>query len=535
MNQTNGRRNGNGKKGGTSAPGILRCGIYTRKSTSAGLEQEFNTLDAQREACESYIRSQAANGWQILEEHYDDGGFTGANVDRPAFQQLLADINAGKIDIVVVYKVDRLSRSLLDFAQVMDQFNRRQVAFVSVTQNFTTTDSIGKLTLNLLMSFSEFEREMIAERTRDKIAAARRRGKWTGGIVPLGYVVVDRKLVIDAVEAVLVREVFDLYLEHRSALVVAQVLNARKRVTKRHRAGNGNLRKARSWDKPSVLRILRNAIFAGYMTTGDELHEGEHKAIVDRETFHRVQALLDSRPKSSRDVQRNPEYILRGVLRCASCGAAMTPASNRRRGKVYRYYRCSTRDKRGADACPTKPLPGDAIEGFVVERIREAILAGNLVEQVTVEMRSRIDARRAELKKVRKGLPAEVKRLRQEAGNLAEKLGSATGAVVGLLADRLDDAGEALASNEELLARVDRSLALLVQAEVDADWVAGALGDFDAVWEVMTLENRGRLVRALVQTVAVDGTTGAVTATLADLQLPAVPEAATTEKEATHG
>ena len=200
--------------------------------------------------------------------------------------------------------------------------------------------------------------------------------------------------------------------------------------------------------------------------------------------------------------------------------------------QVYRYYRCSTRDKRGADACPTKPLPGDAIEEFVVERIREAILTGDLVEQVTVEMRSRIDARRAELKKVRKGLPAEVKRLRQEAGNLAEKLGSASGAVVGLLADRLDDAGEALARNEELLARMDRSLALLTQAEVDAEWVAGALADFDAVWEVMTLQNRGRLVRALVQTVAVDGATGAVTATLADLDLPPVP---TDDKEATHG
>ena len=533
MSRTNGRRNRSGKNG--SAPEVLRCAIYTRKSTSIGLEQEFNTLDAQREACESYIRSQASNGWQVLEDHYDDGGFTGANIDRPAFQQLLVDIDAGRVNVVVVYKVDRLSRSLLDFARIMDLFTRHGVAFVSVTQNFSTSDSIGKLTLNLLMSFASFERDMIADRTRDKIAAARRRGKWTGGSVPLGYEVREKKLVINSVEAVLVREIFEFYLEQRSALAVAQMLNAEKRYTKRHRAGNGNVRQARPWDKASVLRILRNPVLAGYMSTGDELHEGEHEAIVDRDIFSRVQALLDSRPKTSRGVPKNPVYILRGVLHCGCCGAAMTPASNRRRGKVYRYYRCTTRDKQGAGACPTMPLGADAIEAFVVERIREAICTGNLVDQVTGEMRSRIAARRGELDKIRAGLPAEINRLRQEAEGLAEKLATASGPAVGLLSGRLDDAAVALRRNEEFLTRVKRSIALLTQAEVDADWVAGALSDFDAVWEVMTLENRGRLVRALVQTLAVDGLTGAVTATLADLQLPPVPEVAAADEEANHG
>ena len=530
MSPTNGRRNGNGKNGGP--PEALRCAIYTRKSTAIGLEQEFNSLDAQREACEAFVRSQAGNGWTILEDHYDDGGFTGANIDRPAFQQLLVDIEGGRVGAVVVYKVDRLSRSLLDFARIMDLFTRHGVAFVSVTQNFSTSDSIGKLTLNLLMSFASFERDMIADRTRDKIAAARRRGKWTGGSVPLGYEVRDRKLAVNPVEAVLVREIFELYLEHRSALTVARMLNEQKRVTKRHRAGNGSLRKARPWDKAAVLRLLRNPVMAGYMSTGDELHEGEHEAVVDRGVFERVQALLDARPMTSRGVGRNPEFILRGILRCATCGAAMTGVSNRRGDRIYRYYRCVTRDRQGADACPTKPLGADAIEGFVIERIRQAIRLGNLVEQVTTEMQTRIAARRGELGRVRAGLPAEIERLRQEAEGLAEKVAGVTGPAAGILAGRLQDATTSLRRNEELLARVIRSLALLDQAEIDAEWVAGALSDFDAVWEVMTLDNRGRLLRALVREVSVDGATGAVTAMLADLELPPVP---TDDKEATHG
>ena len=223
------RRNGNGNGRNGTAKENPRCAVYTRKSTAAGLEQEFNTLDAQRESCEAYVRSQAANGWQLLEERYDDGGFTGANIDRPAFQRLLADIDAGEIDIVVVYKVDRLSRSLLDFAQVMDLFQRAGVDFVSVTQSFSTSDSIGRLTLNLLMSFSSFERDMIAERTRDKIAASRRKGLWTGGPVPLGYDVREKKLVVNPVEAPVVREAFELYLAHKSAGIVAGILNRKKR------------------------------------------------------------------------------------------------------------------------------------------------------------------------------------------------------------------------------------------------------------------------------------------------------------------
>jgi DNA invertase Pin-like site-specific DNA recombinase len=240
-----------------------RAAIYTRKSTSAGLEQDFNSLDAQRDSCTAYIQRQP--GWTLVGDSYDDGGFTGANIERPAFQRLLADIEAGKIDVVVVYKLDRLSRSLLDFVKVMERFNAAGASFVSVTQAFSTADAMGRLTLNMLMSFAEFEREMIADRTRDKIAGARRKGKWTGGPRPLGYQVVDKRLVVDELEAVVVREIFSLYLEQRSALAVSRLLNERQRSTKRHRSINGTVREGHGWSKNDVLRILKNPVYAGYM------------------------------------------------------------------------------------------------------------------------------------------------------------------------------------------------------------------------------------------------------------------------------
>jgi len=252
-----------------------RCAVYTRKSTTAGLERDFNSLDAQREACEQYVRSQASLGWQVSPEAYDDGGFTGANIQHPAFQRLMQDVETGKVDIVVVHRVDRLSRSLLDFAKLMDRSNHAGVAFVSVTQNFSPADAMGRLTLNVLMSFAEYELEIIGKRTRDKMAAARRKGKWTGGPPPLVYDVVDRKLVVNEAEAGLVRRVFALYLDLRSAIAVARALNAECRTTKHHVSINGTSHGAREWDKQAVLHVLRNPIPAGLMRCHGELHVDE--------------------------------------------------------------------------------------------------------------------------------------------------------------------------------------------------------------------------------------------------------------------
>ena len=496
---------------------VRRCAIYTRKSTSAGLDKDFNSLEAQREACESYIRAQAYAGWQVLPDAYDDGGFTGANLERPAFRRLFDDVEAGRVDVIVVYKVDRLSRSLLDFARVMDRLNRAGVAFVSVTQNFSTADAIGRLTLNMLMSFGEFEREMIAERTRDKVAASRRRGKWTGGPVPIGYDVQDGKLVINELEAIVVREVFDLYREHGSALVTARALNARGRRTKLAETRKGELRGAKPWHKDAVLRVLKSPLYAGYVGCGGELFEGEQARIVERDVWARVQAMLLANAGTKTSHGRNPDYVLRGLLFCQRCGAAFTTASTRKRGNEYRYYRCVTRVKAGADACEAQPLPANAIESYVVDRLRAVVSDPALVADIERRLQVRLVARRATLEAERKALPATIANLSAEGGRLVASMATMSGPARRLLDDRVQQVGDELARREEKLREVEQQLAALAEARVDVDWVAEALRDFDPVWEALTPDNRGRLLAALICRIDVDEPAGRVEIHLADV------------------
>ncbi len=504
---------------GRVAPEVRRCAVYTRKSTDEGLDQEFNSLDAQREAGEAFIASQRHQGWECLPDRYDDGGFSGANIERPAMRRLLADIKAGKVDVVVVYKVDRLSRSLLDFARLMEVFERQDVSFVSVTQQFNTATSMGRLVLNVLLSFAQFEREMIAERTRDKIAAARRRGKWTGGPVPLGYQVKDKKLVVDELEAVVVREIFDLYDAHRSALAVARALNDTGRRTKRHRAQNGNVREAREWSKDGVLRVLKNPIYAGYMPYGDELHEGEHAPLIDRDRWHQVQAAMDGRRRARRSRPRNPEYLLRGILRCACCGGAMTPASTRKGGSTYRYYRCCTRDKHGRQACTARPLPAEAIERFVVERIRGATADGSLAVDVAKKLHERAANQREALETERARLPKKIAARAAECRKLVDALAQANDTAQRMLEERLDELSAHLGRLEARLAEVEWALAAACETESEIDWVADTLARFDVAWDALTDNNRRRLVRCLVERVEVDEPSGRVTAVLVDLGL----------------
>ena len=498
-------------------PETKRCAVYTRKSTTAGLEQDFNSLDAQREACEQYIRCQAGLGWQLIPEEYSDGGFTGANLERPAFQRLMQDVEAGKIDVVVVYKVDRLSRSLLDFARVMDRFNRAGAAFVSVTQNFSTADAIGRLTLNMLMSFAEFEREMIGERTRDKMAASRRKGKWTGGSPPLGYDVVDRKLVVNQSEAALVRRIYQLYLDLRSAVAVAGALNAENRTTKHHVSTGGRSHGARAWEKNSVLHVLRNPIPAGLMSCHGQVHEGQQQPIIDRVTYQRVQNLLDERAGQRTQWGRNPEYILTGIIRCARCGQPYSPASNRKGTREYRYYRCSTRDKRGRDACSAAPLPAQAIEEFVVERVRAALADGTLAADVTQAVKERLAGQRAALLAERQELPAQIAVLSSEGKRVVDLASNVTGTGRRLLDTKLQDVGDQLGRLKARLRDVERRICLLDDCEVEAEWVARCLTDFDQVWDTLSAENRGRLVRAVFERVEVDEPAGDVRVFAANL------------------
>ena len=303
----------------------LRCAIYTRKSSEEGLEQDFNSLHAQREACEAYIASQKQEGWKPVPDTYDDGGFSGGSMERPALQALLADIGAGRIDVVVVYKVDRLTRSLTDFAKIVEVFDAQGVSFVSITQQFNTTSSMGRLTLNVLLSFAQFEREVTGERIRDKIAASKKKGLWMGGFVPIGYGANDRTLVVNEAEADKVREIFRLYLEHRCVRRVKAELDRLKLTTGRYVAKTGRVGGGVSFSRGHLYRILSNPIYAGDIEHKGARHPGQHPAIVDRKTWDAVQAMFRSNSQGHRTRSNAKEPSLLAGLLYDQHGNRFTP------------------------------------------------------------------------------------------------------------------------------------------------------------------------------------------------------------------
>jgi site-specific DNA recombinase len=373
----------------------LRCAVYTRKSTEEGLEMEFNSLDAQREACEAYIASQKPEGWVLYPEPYDDGGFSGGTLDRPALKRLLADIEDGRIDVVVVYKIDRLSRSLMDFAKLVEVFDRGGVTFVSVTQSFNTTTSMGRLTLNILLSFAQFEREVIGERIRDKIAASRKRGMWMGGFVPLGYEVRDRKLVINDAEAATVRMIFERFVEVGSATALARALAAEGVRTRR----------GRLVDKGFLYKLLNNRIYIGDAVHKGTAYPGEHEAIITRALWDKVHGILRESPRvrAGRTRAATPA-LLKGLI-FGPTGCAMTPTHTRRGNKLYRYYVSQSVLKRGADAYPVGRVPAAEIEGAVVDQLRGLLRAPEVIVGTWRSARREIDGlSEAEVREALEGL-----------------------------------------------------------------------------------------------------------------------------------
>jgi site-specific DNA recombinase len=351
----------------------VRCAIYTRKSTEEGLDQEFNSLDAQREAAQAYIASQQHAGWVCLPQSYDDGGYSGGTLDRPALARLLADIRLGQIDCVVCYKVDRLSRSLLDFAQMMETFAQQAVSFVSVTQQLNTATSMGRLVLNVLLSFAQFEREIIAERTRDKMAAARRKGKWCGGMPLLGYDVDPRgsKLVVLPEEAVQVRAIFSLYRQQQALLPVVQELARRGWVNKQWLTRKGQRRGGRAFTKASLYRLLTRVTYIGQIGHRGAVYAGEHAGIVDPSLWHEVQALLAQHGPGCRGQPRTSSWaLLKGLLYCRYCGCAMTPTYTSKGARRYRYYFCTQGLQTGSRTCPARSLRAWAVEQCVIEQLQ---------------------------------------------------------------------------------------------------------------------------------------------------------------------
>jgi DNA invertase Pin-like site-specific DNA recombinase/diadenosine tetraphosphatase ApaH/serine/threonine PP2A family protein phosphatase len=321
----------------------VRCAVYTRKSSEEGLEQDFNSLDAQRVAAEAYVLSQAGEGWMLIPEHYDDGGFSGGNMERPGLKRLLADIEAGEIDVVVVYKIDRLTRSLTDFARIVEIFEKSDVSFVSVTQSFNTTSSMGRLMLNVLLSFAQFEREVTGERIRDKIAASKARGMWMGGLPPLGYAIPEpgsRMLRVIDEEADRVRHIYRRYLALGSVYTLQSELEAEGITSKRHVTRKGKVLGGTHFSRGALFHLLRNQVYLGLITHKGETYQGEHQAIIDQDLFDQVQQQLNANSRrrikgKERSVARSP---LMGKL-FDEAGEVMTPAFARgRRGKLYRYY-----------------------------------------------------------------------------------------------------------------------------------------------------------------------------------------------------
>ena len=370
----------------------IRCAVYTRKSHEEGLDQEFNSLDAQRQASEAYVESQRHEGWQCLDKRYDDGGFSGGTMERPALDELLNDICAGRIDCVVVYKVDRLSRSLLDFAQLIALFDEHDVSFVSVTQQFNTTTSMGRLTLNILLSFAQFEREIIGERIRDKKLATARQGKYIGGQPVLGLDIVDRRYVVNRTEAKVVRRIFELLLELQSCRKVAEALNAEGIVTKQYRTKTGKDFGGKSWKGRAVYDLLTDQKYIGKIVHKGKAYDGEHAAIVKTDLFEKVQEVLSANKTYTHKHQVERFALLRRMLRCGECGSMIQPAWTNNHGRQYRYYTCSKRIKAGYKKCKLPTLPAGEIETLVVDQLRALLRHPDVIARTYREIQERSES-----------------------------------------------------------------------------------------------------------------------------------------------
>jgi len=473
----------------------VRCAVYTRKSTDEGLDQDFNSLDAQREAGEAFITSRKHEGWVCLSDQYNDGGFSGGNVERPALKRLMADIEAGRIDAVVCYKVDRLSRSLLDFSRLIEVFDRHRVMFISVTQPINTADSGGRLMLNVLLSFAQFEREMIADRTRDKVSAARRRGKWTGGVQVLGYDVHPDggSLVVNEDEAAIVRQVFGLYLELGSVQATAAELNRRGWRTKSWTTKKGVFREGKPFTKNTVNHMLANPLYVGRTRLHKESFEGEHPAIVDQDLFDRVQRQMAAQARTGGAVAKNRySHLLRGLLHCAACGCAMTPSVSKKPGRVYRYYVCGNATKTGWENCPCPSLPAKAIEAAIVARIKAIGQDPNLVVATLDHVKALHRIRQPQLVAERRHLDRELTRLRD--------------------GGRPEDQ-EQVGRLEVRQCEVDDELAFLRATSIDRRDLARSLAVFDDIWACLLPREQERVINLLIDRVDFDGEREAVAIT----------------------
>jgi DNA invertase Pin-like site-specific DNA recombinase len=361
----------------------MRCAVYTRKSTDEGLDQEYNSIDAQRDAGHAYIASQRAEGWIPVADDYDDPAFSGGNMERPGLKRLMADIEAGKIDVVVIYKIDRLTRSLADFSKMVEVFERYGVSFVSVTQQFNTTTSMGRLMLNILLSFAQFEREVTGERIRDKIAASKRKGMWMGGVPPLGYDVANRRLVANEQEAKLIRHIFRRFVELGSATMLVRELKLDGATSKSWVTQDGKIREGKPIDKGLIYKVLNNRTYLGELRHKEQWYQAEHPALVDRDIWESAQTILSSNGRVRGNATRaKVPYLLKGIL-FGNDGRALSPwHTTKKNGRRYRYYLPQRDAKEHAGASGLPRLPAAELESAVLDQLRLVLRSPNLLGEI---------------------------------------------------------------------------------------------------------------------------------------------------------
>jgi len=489
----------------------IRCAVYCRVSTDEQAALEYNSLQAQEEICRTYLgmrsRDPAAKETWEHAQTYVDSGLSGGTLERPALKRLLADAEAGHLDVILIYKIDRLSRSIHQFYRIWEVLERRGVDLVSATQDLNTSTSQGKLMLNMLLSFGQYERELVGERTRDKIAASRRRGRWTGGTPILGYDIRDGRLAMNEGEACRVREIFRLYLEHSSLTRVVEELNRRGWTTKCWTRKDGGDRDGRAFDKPALHRLLVNPLYAGRVRSNGSLHAGEHRAIVDEAAWNRANAhLRTSGATGGKSVRNKHGALLRGLLYCGACGYAMTHSFTKKGNVLYRYYVCVNRLKKGAHACPGGKVSAHEAERHVVGRIREIGSDPRLIAEVVRQAKVQLDEHRVALVAERRQLGKDLKRERASLRRLAAEQ-SRNGDGSGITA-RLAGIQQRIETVERRLVIVAQELDSAKRQVLDEGQVAAALSTFDAIWDALVPTEQARILRLLTERIAYDGRTG---------------------------
>jgi len=484
----------------------VRCAIYTRKSTDENLDNGFSSLDAQREAGENYIRSQQQEGWVASPDRYDDGAYSGATLERPALQRLLADVRAGKVDTIVVYKIDRLSRSLMDFARLVGELEECEVSLVSVTQQFNTTTSMGRLTMNILLSFAQFEREVITERIRDKIAAEKRRGRWVGGVPPLGYDVdrEHRRLVVNADEAAIVRYIFRRFLQLPSVVALVRELEAKGYKTKSWTTQKGKVKDGRPWNKGNIYRLLNNPAYVGLIRHKDKTYPGAHEAIIDKALWDEVQEVLaqNSTARANTTRAKTPS-MLRGLIRCGHCGTAMGVTYSTKDKKRYRYYLCVRASKSGYEVCSVRNVPAGDVEAAVLTQLRRVFQAPEVLTEAFRVIQRREEQDRERLSVERGTMEKEIAEIKANASRLIHSN-------LGQL-DQSAFVAEELGRMERQVEGLSRRLHLvtteLVLLEHSPTTEAGLLAEIevlDRIWNELFPAEQERLLHLVVDKITVN-------------------------------